>query len=65
MSPLPGAGNGWVALLSCSSEFREEGNVGAEDFEKGALNHRNAWPKCTNFLLPSINKLLCLAMRVC
>lgn len=49
----------------CSSDFREEENVGAKDFEKGALDHRNAWPKCTNFLLSNINKLLCLAMRVC
>lgn len=60
MSFLPGLGNGWVALL-----FREEGNVGIQDFEKGALNHRNAWPKCTNFLLSSINKLHCLAVRAC
>lgn len=44
----------------CSSVFREQGNVGAQSFEKGALNHRNSWPKCTNFL-SSINKLHCLA----
>lgn len=43
-----------------SSTFREQRNVGAQSFEKGALNHRNSWPKSTNFLLSSINKLHCL-----
>lgn len=40
-----------------SSAFREKGNDGAKDFEKGDVKHRNAWPKCKNFLLSSINEL--------
>lgn len=28
----------------CSSAFREKGNDGAKNFEKGGVKHRNAWP---------------------
>lgn len=48
---------GSVSGCPCSSAFREKGHDGAKAFEKGGVEHGNAWPKCKNFLLLSINKL--------
>lgn len=47
----------WFGGCPCSSAFREKGHDGAKAFEKGSVKHGNAWPKCKNFLLLSINKL--------